>query len=61
MMEFALEPATWALLCAVAMAAGFIDAIAGGGGMLTVPALLTAGLPLILHLAQINSLQALVQ
>ncbi|MFC0116711.1 TSUP family transporter [Pseudoalteromonas xiamenensis] len=45
MMEFALEPATWALLCAVAMAAGFIDAIAGGGGMLTVPALLTAGLP----------------
>jgi hypothetical protein len=45
MIEFALEPTTWALLCAVAMIAGFIDAIAGGGGMLTVPALLTAGLP----------------
>jgi len=35
----------WITLCAVAFAAGFIDAIAGGGGMLTVPALLTAGLP----------------
>src|SRR5690606_18400894 len=33
------------ILCAVAFAAGFIDAIAGGGGLLTVPALLTAGLP----------------
>ena len=41
MFELALDPATWALLCAVALAAGFIDAIAGGGGMLTVPALLT--------------------
>lgn len=29
----------------VAFAAGFIDAIAGGGGLLTVPALLSAGLP----------------
>ncbi len=45
MFELALKPTTWALLCAVALAAGFIDAIAGGGGMLTVPALLTAGLP----------------
>ncbi|MDP2635363.1 MULTISPECIES: TSUP family transporter [unclassified Pseudoalteromonas] len=45
MFELALDPTTWALLCAVALAAGFIDAIAGGGGMLTVPALLTAGLP----------------
>ncbi|MCG7545140.1 TSUP family transporter [Pseudoalteromonas sp. MM17-2] len=45
MFELALDPSTWAILCAVALAAGFIDAIAGGGGMLTVPALLTAGLP----------------
>ena len=45
MLELALDPSTWAILCAVALAAGFIDAIAGGGGMLTVPALLTAGLP----------------
>lgn len=33
------------LLCGVAFIAGYIDAIAGGGGLLTVPALLTAGLP----------------
>lgn len=33
------------ILCAVAFVAGYIDAIAGGGGLLTVPALLTAGLP----------------
>ena len=34
-----------ALLTAVALAAGIVDAIAGGGGLLTVPALLAAGLP----------------
>lgn len=33
-----------AILAAVAFVAGFIDAIAGGGGLLTVPALLAAGL-----------------
>jgi uncharacterized membrane protein YfcA len=32
------------LLVAVATAAGFVDAIAGGGGLLTLPALLMAGL-----------------
>jgi uncharacterized membrane protein YfcA len=32
-------------LAGVAFAAGFIDAIAGGGGLLTVPALLAAGVP----------------
>lgn len=32
-------------LFAVGAAAGFVDAIAGGGGLLTVPALLAAGLP----------------
>lgn len=30
-----------AILCAVSTAAGFIDAIAGGGGLLTVPALMS--------------------
>ncbi|MAD77265.1 MAG: hypothetical protein CML20_21215 [Rheinheimera sp.] len=42
-----LLPATDLLLilCIVAFVAGYIDAIAGGGGLLTVPALLTAGLP----------------
>lgn len=44
-MEFALDPTVMLLLCSVAFIAGFIDAIAGGGGLLTVPALLTAGLP----------------
>lgn len=36
---------TLATLSIVAFVAGFIDAIAGGGGMLTVPALLSLGLP----------------
>jgi uncharacterized membrane protein YfcA len=44
-MELGLELWVVAALCAVALVAGFIDAIAGGGGLLTVPALLTAGLP----------------
>ncbi len=39
------SPATIGLLALVALAAGTIDAIAGGGGLLTVPALLAAGLP----------------
>jgi uncharacterized protein len=34
-----------ALLTAVALVAGTVDAIAGGGGLLTLPALLAAGLP----------------
>lgn len=34
-----------ALLIAVALAAGVVDAIAGGGGLLTLPALLATGLP----------------
>ena len=33
------------LLFAIAALAGFIDSIAGGGGLLTVPALLAVGLP----------------
>lgn len=43
--EVTLEPATLLILSLVAFIAGFIDAIAGGGGLLTIPALLTAGLP----------------
>ena len=34
-----------ALLTLVGTAAGFVDTLAGGGGMLTIPALLLAGLP----------------
>lgn len=40
-----LEPDVIALLTLCAALAGFVDAIAGGGGLLTLPALLLAGLP----------------
>lgn len=40
-----LSPLAHVLLALTALCAGFIDAIAGGGGVLTVPALLAAGLP----------------
>ncbi|TFH92816.1 MULTISPECIES: sulfite exporter TauE/SafE family protein [Vibrio] len=43
-MEF-LEPTMLLVLALVAFLAGFIDAVAGGGGMLTVPTLLSLGLP----------------
>ena len=46
-----------ALLFFVAVLAGFIDAIAGGGGLLTIPALMWAGLPPTAALAT-NKLQA---
>ncbi len=44
-MEFSLDITLWLTLCGVGLIAGFIDAIVGGGGMLTVPTLLTMGLP----------------
>ncbi len=44
-MDIALDINLWITLCSVGFLAGLIDAIAGGGGMLTVPTLLTAGLP----------------
>ncbi|MCW8327599.1 TSUP family transporter [Photobacterium sp. SDRW27] len=40
-----IEPSMLIVLGLVAFAAGFIDAVAGGGGMLTVPTLLSIGLP----------------
>ncbi|WP_087021788.1 sulfite exporter TauE/SafE family protein [Thaumasiovibrio subtropicus] len=39
------DPSVIAILATVAFTAGFIDAVAGGGGMLTIPALLWIGLP----------------
>lgn len=33
------------LLCAVAFFAGLVDSIAGGGGLITVPVMLIAGIP----------------
>jgi uncharacterized membrane protein YfcA len=50
-------PETYALLTLVAFVAGFIDAIAGGGGLLTIPAMLSAGIPPIATLAT-NKLQS---
>lgn len=44
-MELGIELYSLGVLCLVALAAGFIDAVAGGGGLLTVPSLLAAGLP----------------
>jgi uncharacterized protein len=44
-MEQTLDLATVLLLGVVALLAGFIDAIAGGGGMLVMPALLSIGMP----------------
>ena len=46
-------PELWvvALLALAAFAAGLVDAIAGGGGLVTVPALLAAGLPVPIALA----------
>jgi len=40
-----VELPTIAALAFAAFAAGFVDSIAGGGGLLTVPSLLVAGLP----------------
>jgi uncharacterized membrane protein YfcA len=40
-----VTPAETALLCLAAFVGGTVDAIAGGGGIITVPALLAVGLP----------------
>jgi uncharacterized membrane protein YfcA len=48
---------TIALLMGVAFVAGVIDAIAGGGGLLTIPALMAAGVPPVNALAT-NKLQS---
>jgi len=45
MTEFVLDPNSWMLLALIGLFAGFIDAVVGGGGMLTVPALLSVGIP----------------
>lgn len=46
-----------AILFCVALIAGFIDAIAGGGGLITIPALLMTGIPPAMALGT-NKLQA---
>ncbi|HFZ8994309.1 TPA: sulfite exporter TauE/SafE family protein [Citrobacter freundii] len=54
---FMVSPQLLVVLFCVALLAGFIDSIAGGGGLLTVPALLAAGLSPANALAT-NKLQA---
>ena len=54
-MEFSVE--IIGLLFFVALVAGFIDAIAGGGGLITIPALLMTGMSPALALGT-NKLQA---
>lgn len=54
-MEFSFE--LLAVLSLIAIAAGFIDAIAGGGGLLTIPALLFTGISPVQAIAT-NKLQA---
>lgn len=46
------------MLGAAAFAAGFVDSIAGGGGLITIPALLLAGMPPVEALGT-NKLQGL--
>lgn len=52
-----LEPTILLALGGVGLLAGFVDAIAGGGGMIALPALLSAGLPPVAALAT-NKLQS---
>jgi hypothetical protein len=47
------------LLAGAGMAAGFVDAIAGGGGLIGIPALLAAGVPPVAALAT-NKIQGIV-
>ena len=54
---FAVSPLVLVVLFFVAILAGFIDSLAGGGGLLTVPALMAAGMPPAQALAT-NKLQA---
>lgn len=48
---------TLAILAVVALVAGFVDTLAGGGGLLTLPALMLAGLPPLVALGT-NKLQS---
>ena len=56
-MDALLAPYVYAVLAAAGAAAGFIDAIAGGGGLISFPALMWAGLPIPVALGT-NKLQS---
>jgi uncharacterized membrane protein YfcA len=53
-----IEPWVYPALTAIAVLTGFIDAIAGGGGLIMMPALLFAGVPP-LHALGTNKLQSM--
>jgi len=53
-----IEPWVYSLLTATAVLTGFIDAIAGGGGLIMMPALLFCGVPP-LHALGTNKLQSM--
>lgn len=55
-MDFVLSPEMLAILFTAATVAGFVDAIAGGGGLITIPVLLLAQVPPLQALAT-NKLQ----
>ena len=54
-----LDPLVLLALGAVGMLAGFVDAIAGGGGLVALPALLSVGMPPVAALAT-NKLQSVI-
>jgi uncharacterized membrane protein YfcA len=53
-----IDPIVYPIMTAVAVCTGFIDAVAGGGGLIMVPALLFAGVPPIQTLGT-NKLQSM--
>lgn len=54
-----LDPLVLLALAGAGMLAGFVDAIAGGGGMIALPALLAAGVPPVMALGT-NKLQSVI-
>jgi uncharacterized membrane protein YfcA len=55
-MDFVLSPEILAVLFSAALVAGFVDTLAGGGGLITIPVLLLAQVPP-LHALATNKLQ----
>jgi len=54
-----LEPLTLLALAGAGMLAGFVDAIAGGGGLIALPVLLSVGIPPVTAFGT-NKLQSVV-
>jgi uncharacterized membrane protein YfcA len=54
-----LDPPLLLAFAGVGLCAGFVDAVAGGGGLITIPALISAGIPPVAAFAT-NKLQSVV-